>query len=359
MSEGGVLVAGAGPVGLATALELSCLGHPVRVVERDRDYHEESRALGVNPRTLELLEHTGVSARLWEVGKRVDGVEIAFGGGAPTFLPFDVRHRWPLMLIVPQSRTERVLGEALAARGVPVEWERPVTRVRLEADGAPVVTLGPDGEEARPGWLVAADGARSTVRGALDVAWPEETTHRDWGILDARVEGTLPRDRVFADFGADGPLVSIPIEEDVVRLIATRPDPAPLLPAGVRILEEIWRSTFDIRFAVAGTFLTGRVALAGDAAHVHSPVGARGMNLGIEDAVLLARALDADPPAVARWAAERRGKAHTVLRQTRLATRGVRVTSGPARLLRRSVLRAAARVGPLRRAALRRLGGLG
>jgi 2-polyprenyl-6-methoxyphenol hydroxylase-like FAD-dependent oxidoreductase len=205
--------------------------------------------------------------------------------------------------------------------------------------------------------LIGADGAHSTVRRALGLPFRGITDPSEWWLVDVRMDwpfGTAALN-LFARPAAV--LGVIPIEPGLYRLVSNGPEPLDMLPAAAVVHGEVWRSAFRISYRQVDTYQVGRVFLAGDAAHVHSPVGARGMNLGIEDGTVLARKMIEGT--LDRYTAERHPVGARVIRQTRALTRLVTTRNPLGRWLRDQLF--AHVIGPsssVQRALARRILGL-
>jgi 2-polyprenyl-6-methoxyphenol hydroxylase-like FAD-dependent oxidoreductase len=263
--------------------------------------------------------------------------------------------------MVSQAVTESVLLERLLALGGKVERPCTVTDLLQDASGASV--LLEDGTELEAKYVVGADGAHSTVRRAAGIGFTGGEYEESFSLADTRLSGSVPSDEVILYFSPAGLLVVAPLPGRIHRIVATVEE-APEHPSvdfvqslldqrgperARAMVEEItWGSRFHIHHRLADTYRTGRVLLAGDAAHVHSPAGGQGMNTGIQDAVELASALatalaGAGDTALDRYAATRRPIAKDVVtlthRMTRLAT-------------------TSRRLSPMRNAVLRGLGAL-
>lgn len=339
-----VLVVGAGPTGLTTALTLARRGAEVTVVDRLERPPVTSRAAVVHAYTLEELDRIGAAAPLIARGLRSPGFTVRDRDRVLLTVPFRTlpsRHAYALM--VSQSVTEEVLTGQLAALGVPVLRPYQVTGLAVDADGATVAFAG--GPTVRARYLVGADGMRSLVREQAGIGFSgPDTGAESFALADVRVTSALPRDQVALFLASSGPLVWAPLPDGVVRLVAAV-DEAPADPdAGYfqalldergparrpdRVTEVLWSSRFRLHHRIADTFRAGPVLLAGDAGHVHSPAGGQGMNLGIVDAVdlgsTLADVLAGGPETLLDgYAARRRPMAEEVVgfadRLTRLAT---------------------------------------
>jgi 2-polyprenyl-6-methoxyphenol hydroxylase-like FAD-dependent oxidoreductase len=290
-----VLITGAGPTGLSAALLLTERGQTVRVLDKASGTSEHSKAFGVNPRTLSLLEGTGVTEALLASGRRMGAVNAwrrTAGRTRPLFRVdlTEVEHRYPFMLVHSQAKSEAILAEAVSDRGVEVEWGVEVTGVEADAE-AVTATLrrGDDGEDsARAGLLLGADGPRSTVRKALGVDFLGSAYEEPWKLYDLELDVPLDRDEAHVFLLNDGGMFVVRLADDVWRVLGNVPDLLDRLPSGTRTGRVVWESDFGISHRVAARFGVGRVCLAGDAAHIHSGLGARGMNLGVEDAFVYA-----------------------------------------------------------------------
>lgn len=281
------LIIGAGPTGLAAGLFLHERGATARVIDRAEHPSTHSKALGVNARTLDLLEPSGVTARMLDAGRKLQAFNIWRPDRKLATINLGrVNHRYPFMLILSQAESERILAEALAERGITIERGKALTDI-VDNDRWITATLS-TGETIDAPCALGADGAHSTVRNITGrrfegSAWPEP-----WFLYDVRLETSLDPDEGHAFLLSDGALLLIRIKDDVWRLVSNVAQCQDHLPLDTTVEETLWQSEFGFAHRVADPLSAFHVCLAGDAAHVHSAFGARGMNLGIEDAYVFA-----------------------------------------------------------------------
>ncbi|WP_277185182.1 FAD-dependent monooxygenase, partial [Caballeronia sp. BR00000012568055] len=337
-TETDVFIAGAGPVGLMLAAELRRNGVSVRIADANAQRSFFVKALGVTARTLEVFEDLDIAHEAIDAGVWIAGMDT-YQDGALSFSMEVPREGLPYgALSLAQFDTERLLEATLERHGGRVEYGLSLTGF-TETEDALVVQLS-DGSESRCRWLVGCDGARSTVRQQLGVPFEGDRYPQTFMLADLDVDWTLPRGRmirfnVSSDDGkASTTLAAMPVRgsprryrlsmvlapEDATRLAdIAAPDFAeierimlPILPHGVRLSSMRWSSVYRVSHRIAQHYARARVFLAGDAAHIHPPVGGQGMNTGLQDAHNLAWKLTlaargvAGKPLLASYEAERR-----------------------------------------------------
>jgi 2-polyprenyl-6-methoxyphenol hydroxylase-like FAD-dependent oxidoreductase len=353
-----VIVAGAGPTGLTLACGLQAAGVAVRVLDGADGPAVTSRALGLQPRGVEVLDRIGALGDLEQRALPVREVIITVEGRPLARLQVGLsmeRLGGRPGLIMSQADIEAALRERLCALGGTIDWGRRVTGVDAGPDR--VAVRLDDGSTVDTDWLVGADGAHSVVRKALNVGFPGVPLVE--GFLLADVHAALERPRNAASTWLRGTrlLAAFPLPgDDLWRLMAPAPPHSHDDPSaqeivdylGTRLAEEAggsirsveWTSSFRIHRRLADTYRCGRVLLAGDAAHIHSPLGGQGMNTGIGDAENLAWKLalvisgHASDGLLDTYEAERRPIAKDVLESTSGLTEIVMGGSRMARVVR-------------------------
>ena len=347
MKDAPVLIAGAGPVGMTLALALRRQGVAVRIVDQAAARTEQSKALVIWPRTLELLDIQGCAQDFVAAGVRVGAARILAEGRERVHVHFGLaRSAYPYALMIPQSRTETLLEQLLAAAGVAVERQVELLSFNDDGQGVSAQLRHADGrvEQAGAAWLAACDGAHSTVRHALGLPFDGDTLASDWVLADVQIDGALPNAELTICWTPEGVLAFFPIGGRRFRVIADVgmasdgvPPPPTLAqvqalidhrgPQGLRAHDPVWLNPFRINERKLRDYRQGRVFLAGDAAHVHSPAGGQGMNTGMQDAFNLAWKLalvlrgQAAPALLDSYSPERSAIGDQVLRNAGAMTR--------------------------------------
>ncbi|MFC9927156.1 FAD-dependent monooxygenase [Streptomyces sp. NPDC127190] len=336
-----VLVVGAGPVGLTAATELLRREVPVRCVDRAPGPSPLSKALAVWPRTLELLRRLGGAARIEQYGLPIESLRYHSLGREVARVRFTERTR-PVTL--PQNDVETLLAESLAGVGGKVEWGTELVALDQRPDRVYATLRGPDGTELREefSYVIGSDGASSTVRKLLGIPFEGSTYENLFALADVRIEGPLVPDANYYFCGPKGIVVLVGMPGGRFRVFTAAPpgtdredvDLALIqrlvderCPGGLRLLDPTWTAGFAVHARHAGRTREGRIFLAGDAAHIHSPAGGQGLNTGVQDAhnlawkIALAHSGRAGDPLLDSYAGEREQVAKTVIRQADLQTR--------------------------------------
>lgn len=315
MAEVDVLIVGAGPTGLTLAVCLERYGVRARVVDRLDGPSPLSRALAVQARTLEVFDDLGFAEAALARGMRVEAANLVARHGRQTRVSLGgfagLESHYPFILVLPQDATEALLTEQLTARGGRVEWGVELEGHRPVEDAVEVSLRHKEGrqETVRARWLVGCDGARSQVRKAAGIPFEGETYEDVCMLGDVRVSWPLKPGELYLMPSKRGVMAAFPMPggESRFRLVTIVPRdmappgemPAPTLeqfqevvsrlaPVPAQLSEPRWTSGYRLHRRGVPRYRQGRVLLAGDAAHIHSPAGGQGMNTGIQDAYNLA-----------------------------------------------------------------------
>jgi 2-polyprenyl-6-methoxyphenol hydroxylase-like FAD-dependent oxidoreductase len=300
-----VVIVGAGPTGAMLAIELARRGIEVSILDKQPARSPESRAIGIHARTLEVFHQLGIVDPFLELGHRLGGLAVHRRTGSPVRIRFSgIDSPYPFLLTLSQAETQRILEEHLKDLGVSVQRGVRVLDLREDEDGVVLLTsrFGEERERTlRADWVVGCDGAHSLVRRSLGLAFDGEDYAQDWLMAEVNIDRPLPRDH-FHLFAFTAPPLPVfpmpdgrwrvflpqvagrsrngqpPSMEEIERLVAIRG------PAGLKISDPSLLATFRCYLRSSKVMRRGRVLIAGDAAHVHSPAGGQGMNTGLHDA---------------------------------------------------------------------------
>src|SRR5215467_12610171 len=376
-----ILIVGAGPVGLFLASE--CERHDLRwrLVETHAFQSEHSKALAIFPRTLEILDMAGIVAPFLDAANRVTSVTVMSHERRLAHMRFTPEETpYPFVGMVPQNVTEALLADELKRKGGRVEYETTFmsaeedddrVRATLDHKGTPLVI--------RASFLVGCDGAHSTVRRMLNV--PLEGGEYDAAFMLADIETNdgFPADELQLCPSESGPLAIFPMSATRRRIVATidrQEGDAPSLDLVRRILRERapqgieahamhWSSYFHIHHRHAGRLRVGRVFIAGDAAHIHSPFGGQGMNTGLHDVWNLAWKLGlflrghGNEQLLESYTDERVPVIKSVIETTDLLTKVLGTPNRLAQALRDAAIPMVSRLAPFQHAFVQRLSELG
>ncbi|ORM32517.1 FAD-dependent monooxygenase [Williamsia sp. 1135] len=381
MAETEVLVVGAGPVGLTAAIELRRRGVRCRIVDPLLEPPQYAKAVGVQPRTLEVFEGMGVLRQILDSSTQMRGQVVFVNGEEAGRIDLELPDDVPFgFASIPQYVTERILRERLATLEQPIERGKALTGFEQNTDGVTATLSTPDGEETVTAqYLIGADGAHSVTRKTLGLTFEGAAFEEQYMLGDVEVDWSQPagygiRAMHQTDGKTDDLLVCIPLygrgryrmsmlvpdelatakpergavahgfegekkpELSHVQAVLDRLSPEPTTARNLR-----WSSVFRISHRIVDSYGHGRVFVAGDAAHIHPPTGGQGMNTGIQDAhniawkVALAVQGKASDGLTASYDAERRPVGEEVVGRTvRSAREGIGAgENDPAYVMRR------------------------
>jgi 2-polyprenyl-6-methoxyphenol hydroxylase-like FAD-dependent oxidoreductase len=375
-----VLVVGAGPTGMVLAAELLARGVSTRLIDKNDGAVLESRANGVHARTLEVLDMMGIADELVERGHKVDRFRWYSNGRSLGALNMSLNpSRFGFLLCIPQHDTERLLRSHVAQLGGSVEQCAELLSLTCSEDCVFADVRRADGsvEQIEADYVVGCDGAHSRVRHELGLSFDGHAYGEDWLLADVHLNWTRSEDEVHALFHSDGlPMICFPLREHVWRIVLpytgvrgrqppTSEEMQELVdhrsPERVVLSDPAWLANFRCQRRSTNVYRQGRVLLAGDAVHVHSPAGGQGMNTGIMDAHnlgwKLALAISGRSPdwLLDTYAEERGPVAAQVLELTHNLVRVGTVRHRWQRVLRDLLVPIASSMTPLQRRAVRRL----
>ncbi len=306
-----VLIVGAGPTGLMLANQLARRGVRALIIDRHAGPSLQTRALGVHARTLEIYSHLGIVDQALELGKRATGANMWAEGRLTARIPIGDIGRdlspYPFLLILGQDDNERLMGDALRARGMTVRWNTELVGLAPDASHVKATLKQPDGtiSEVTAAWVAGCDGARSAVRELNGIEFAGGPYEHVFFVADTEVTGAMVPDELNVYLRREGFHLFFPMRgTDHWRVVGILPPElrgrddltfAEVIPsvrqeAGAELSFKAcsWYSTYRIHHRCAVRFRDRRCFLLGDAAHIHSPVGAQGMNTGLQDAYNLA-----------------------------------------------------------------------
>lgn len=300
-----ILVVGAGPVGMTLAAELSRYGAPVRIIDQRRSPPDVSPAIGIHARTLEYLETMGILDRFLKQGLEIRQINIHVDGKRAAQIKLDhINSPFPFALNIPQAQTEAILSDHLAKLGITIERGTELIALANKESSIQTLVRGPDGKEARidAAYIVGCDGANSVVRQQADIPFDGSDDGDAFVLADVSLAGSFETNSWHIFLHDNGMFLLFPLPNDRWRIITNlkhQPSQSPDLEFFQKLMNERkvpptaltechWTSSFTVRQRIAPLYRKGRVLLAGDAAHIHSPAGGQGMNIGMQDSINLA-----------------------------------------------------------------------
>lgn len=375
-----VLIVGAGPVGLFLANECARRLLRWRIVETNATQSQHSKALAVMPRTLEIFDMAGIVAPFLERANRVTCATIVSKDRTLARIRFmPAESPYPFVAMVPQDVTEQLLVQALKQRGGVVEYQHTLTALEQHADGV-VATIEHNGElsQVRASYVVGCDGAHSTVRHLLHFTFAGAEYRESFALADVETNDALPSDEMQLCPHESGPIAIFPMGPTRRRIVATLEaqgaEPSLDLireilrqrgPSGIEARSLSWSGYFRVHHRQVEQLRLGRVFIAGDAAHIHSPFGGQGMNVGLQDAWNLVWKLDlairgrASATLLDTYTEERQPVIRRVIEVTDFITKAMGTPSRFAQASRNVVIPIVSRMAPFQHAFVETLSELG
>jgi 2-polyprenyl-6-methoxyphenol hydroxylase-like FAD-dependent oxidoreductase len=376
-----IVIVGAGPVGLFLANECARRGLRYRLIEERPSQSQHSKALAIFPRTMEIFDMAGLAAPFLNVANRVTAVSMITHGHTLAHMQFEPHESpYSFVAMVPQNVTEQLLAEELQRRGGTVEYQSTFVSAE-EHDDYVNVTLDHAGKMVRlkASFVIGCDGAHSTVRHLLKIPFEGGEYDATFLLADAETNDFLPVHELQLCPNESGPLAIFPMTTTRRRVIATIDNPegdAPSLelvkkvaseraPKGFEVLGLNWSSYFRIHHRHVAHLREGRLFIAGDAAHIHSPFGGQGMNTGLQDIWNLIWKLDlvlngrGNDQLLDSYTAERLPVIKSVIESTDFLTKVMGTPNKLAQALRNTIIPMVSRLAPFQHAFVQRLSELG
>lgn len=287
-----IVIIGAGPSGLSMAIFLSELGYKPRIIDKKSQISGYSKALGVNPKTLEIFNPLGITNRFLANGRKMKAVNLWKADNPIYRNDFSkAKNPYPFMLIQPQKESEEILLDEVLKRGINVEYQSEFTALE-ETNGKYKVRIMGNQSISNLDYIIGADGGHSKVREQLGIDYKGFKYHEQWELFDIELDTKVEQDEGHIRLFPEGGMIMIRLKDNIWRVAGNIKSILNYLPKNTRVGKVLWESEFKIHHKVANSLTKDNIVLIGDAAHLHSPVGARGMNLGIEDAYIASKLLE-------------------------------------------------------------------
>ncbi|AHE65713.1 FAD-dependent oxidoreductase [Legionella oakridgensis] len=293
-----VLIVGAGPVGLFCANELIRHGLTCRIIDKKTNLSDKSKALAIHVRTQDVLQDCGLITEILAQGHKVEGILLKSHGKTLINAMFtNIEANSHFIVDLPQDKTERILFDGLLSKGGRVEWQTELTAILQNINSVQATLTREDGssEQVHSTWLIACDGSHSTVRHLFNIPFIGAEYSQNWWLADLLIDWAMPEERMVVYLHGHELVACFPMGEKRYRLILTAPDDKEPTFEDIqdhfnrrssdsaKLSNPIWITKFNIHHRQIQQYRRERVFFAGDAAHIHSPMGGQGLNTGIQD----------------------------------------------------------------------------
>lgn len=296
-----LIIVGAGPVGLFCANEAIRHGLECRIIDKKSALSDKSKALGLHIKTLDILDDCGFIEAIIKQGHKVSGALFKSAHKTIARIGFkDLSATRHFLIDLPQNQTEQIFYQGLVDKSQAVEWQSELIHIQQERDHVTVTIQQEDGtqESVNAAWLIACDGAHSTIRHLLNAEFEGASYPERWWLADVHIHWDEPSDKMIIHASKHGPMAAFPMDNQRYRLVMTAPKSHQGDPEMSDIVTEfhlrsssnatlsnpVWLTEFSIHHRQIQHYRDARVFFCGDAAHIHSPLGGQGLNTGIQDA---------------------------------------------------------------------------
>jgi 2-polyprenyl-6-methoxyphenol hydroxylase-like FAD-dependent oxidoreductase len=308
-----ILIVGAGPTGLMMACQLLRFGVKFRILDKQKDRAHESRAFAIQAKSMEIFQNLGLAEEFLKLAR--SNIDFAFFINGKKQIEINFQHfqhqdtPFPSVYFLPQTETERIMIEFLEKKGIYIERQKELITFTQDTQGVQATVknnISGSTEKINCAYTLGCDGAHSSIRHILNLSFEGNAYQQIFSLVDAGIEWSYSRNKFLFFVGKEGVFVHIPLTDKISRIMLAKRSThsevklsAPnlielehlaslLTQVPVKLINPVWLSTFRLHHRGVTKYYQNRAFLAGDAAHIHSPLGGQGMNTGLQDATNLA-----------------------------------------------------------------------
>ena len=315
-----IVIIGAGPSGLSVALELARRGFTnIRVIKKTTYPTTKGKALAIHPHTLELFEPSGLTKELLPLARKINHLQLCKNKQKRELVITGIHHRYDYLAALEQEEIEKILISLLKINTVKIERGKELTDIKPRTKQIVVKTKDGEHEQINYDLLIGADGVYSTTRQLMNIAFEGSDDETIWTQAEVQVKNPEKISQAYLYMDKMPFMAAIPAGKDVFRIVTPSHNVLERFSSTYKtytnfeVEKVLWDSEFTVGYRAAETMYKDSVVLIGDAANVHSPIGGRGMNKGMEDAYSLAESLANDIP-LENWARERERQGRKIVR---------------------------------------------